>query len=347
VWSRSARSLIVATVVIFGVLPACRASEEKSEASEVQPAQNGTSPAGSSGNDAYTATANPVPHSGPGAVPSLCLELLAPRSKVLVGEPVVLIVSLRNCSSTEKTVLDVLSPEYRFLTTFVTRPGQKAEVRYEPGVVRERRGKSSRRLAPGERLTAWIPLHVDRSGWFLRQPGTYGVRAVLAVEDGRIESNRVAIEVVSARNAADTRAADIFMSPEVGRSALEGATPGSKGWSSLEALVKEYPESRLAPYALLATGITRTRTVFNPATKSFQKPDCPRAVEELRTALPHLEDPLLAARGTLALSECLEALGRTGAARESVSEYSRLHPEARKLPGVADVFQSATSRSNR
>lgn len=330
------------TVLVFGVLPACRGSERRSEASEVRP---------TAGASAIAETGESLPEvsesSATKPVSGLCLELLAPRPRAVVGEPVMLIVSLANCSSVPRDVPEVLAPGYRFLSTLVTRPGETKEVPFEPGYVRDSRGKADRTLRPGERLSAWIPLHADRSGWFLDRPGTYRVRSVLALEGNRIESNSVAVEVQSSPDSSDARAAEIFMSPELGRWSLEGATPGSKGWSSLESIPKEYPESRLAPYALLATGITRTRTVFDPSTKSFRKPDCPRAVEELQRALPRVGDPLLAAQGTAALSECLEALGRSAAARESVSQYFRAHPRARELPGVAEVFRSPTSAGDR
>lgn len=334
-------------VLFFAAVSACRGTEQKSGAVRVRSDANGpvaTTPDGVfPGGTEKTGAATAAPKAASG----LCLELLAPRGKFLRGEPVVLIVSLRNCSATGLAVFDLLAPEYGFLAVFARRPGDTAEVRYEPGYVREGRGKQSRTLAPGERLTAWIPLYVDRRGWFLTQPGTYSVRAELALEKGRADSNRVTFEVAPGSSEADKRAAEIFTTPEVGRALLDGGTPGSKAWSGLSAVVEKYSESRLAPYARLAMGLAKTRTYFDPATKSFQKPDCPRAVEDLQSALRRLEDPLFAAQGTAALSECLEALGQEGKARQSVFDYYRSHPEARSLPGVADVFQPAKARSSR
>jgi len=288
-----------------------------------------------------------APPPGVGAVSSLCLELLAPRRRVWLGEPVVLIVSLQNCSRAERAVHDLLDPEYRFLVTFVTRPGEKSEVRHEPAVVRDARGKRSRTLAPGGRLTAWVPLYWDRRGWFLRRPGSYSVRSVLAIEDGRLESSHATVEVAASQSEAEERAAEILMSPEVGGSLLQGGTPGDKGWPKLSALLRKYPESRLAPYARLAIGMSRTHPFFDPTTKTFRKADCPRAVEDLQWALKRLEDALFAAKGTLALSQCLKALGRAGEAREAASAYFRSHPEARNLPGVAEMFQAAASKAGR
>ncbi len=289
----------------------------------------------------------PEPSASPASAPSgLCLELVAPRARVARGEPVVLIASLRNCSSTERTVTDVLAPEYGFLTVLVARPAEKGEVRWEPGVVKEGRGKRTRTLAPGERVNAWIPIFADRRGWFLREPGAYRVRALLALEGIRIESSALSFQVMPGPGGADERAAGIFMSPAAARALSQGAAPGTEGWSSLETVAKEYPESRLAPYAQLAIGITRTQTVFDPETRTFKKPDCPRAVEDLRSALRRLEDALFAARGTIALSECLEALGQKGATREAVSDYYRRHPEARGLPGVPEMLEARPDRSD-
>ena len=257
-----------------------------------------------------------------------------------------LIASLRNCSSIERSVADVLAPEYGFLTVLVTRPSEKGEARWEPGVVKEGRGKRTRTLAPGGRVNAWVPIYVDRRGWFLREVGGYRVRALLALEGARIESGAVSVQVVSGPSPADERAAEILTSPAAARALAQGAVPGTEGWSSIETVAKEYPESRLAPYAQLAMGIARTQTVFDPETKIFKKPDCPRAVEDLRSALRRLEDPLFAARGTIALSECLEALGQKGALREAVSDYYRRHPEARGLPGIPEMLEARPDRSD-
>lgn len=325
-------------VLLFGILPACRGSEEKSRAAEAR---------GSAIDTRAVEVREPVPSSSPASAASgLCLELVVPRARVARGEPVVLIASLRNCSSTERSVTDVLAPEYGFLTVLVTRPSEKGETRWEPGVVKEGRGRRTRTLAPGERVNAWIPVYVDRRGWFLREPGTYRVRAMLALGATRIESDAVSFQVVSGPGATDERAAEILMSPAAARALAQGAVPGSEGWSNLSALLKEYPDSRLAPYAQLAMGISRTQTVFDPETKSFKKPDCPRAVEDLRTALRRLEDPLFAARGTIALSECLEALGQKEATREAVSDYYRLHPQARGLPGIPEMLDARLSRGD-
>ena len=93
-------------------------------------------------------------------------------------------------------------------------------------------------------------------------------------------------------------------------------------------------------------GIARTRPVFDPKTKSFQRPDCPAAVEDLRWALERLDDPVFAATGTVALSECLDSLGQKGAAREASSAFYRRHPEARRLPGVEEMFKARVHRGD-
>lgn len=288
----------------------------------------------------------PAATAGPVAAPGLCLELVAPRARVVLGEPVVLIASLRNCSPKARTVPDLLAPEYGFLSTFVARPGEKGETRWEPGNLREGRGRKPRTLAPEERLNAWVPIAIDRGGWFLKRPGTYRARSELALEGTRIGSKAVTFEVASPPSDADRRAAEIFMRPDVSRAIARGGTPSGDAWAALSAVSKDHPHSRHAPYARLVMGAARTRPVFDPKTKSFQRPDCPSAVEDLRWALERLDDPVFAATGTVALSECLEALGQKGAASESFSSYYRMHPEARQLPGVEDLFEKRQVRSN-
>jgi hypothetical protein len=279
-----------------------------------------------------------------GPARGLCLDLIAPRRRFLLGEPVLLIVSLRNCSPVQHTVPDLLDPGYGFLATFVKRPGEQDEARHELPFLRDARAKRTRTLAPGERLTVWLPLFVDRRGWFLRNTGTYAVRSTLAVESGRVESSRVTLDVAGG-NESDRRAAEILMSPEVSRVLLHGAGPGDAAWPRLGLLVREYPESRLAPYARFFLGLSRAAGGFDPTTKSFREPDCPGAVEDLQWALRRLEDPLFAARGTAATSDCLRALGRAEDARVAVDAYFRAHAGARELPGVAEELRTSSRQA--
>jgi hypothetical protein len=333
--------MLFVTVIALGVLPGCRGSEKRLEVPAVRPAANEVAAVTTAERlSEPVTTADPVAKSG------LCLELVAPRARVVLGEPIVLVASLRNCSPKARTVPDLLAPEYGFLSTFVARPGEKGETRWESGVRGEGRGKRSRTLAPGEHFAAWIPIYADRRGWFLNSPGPYRVRAELALEGARLASNVVAFEVLPSPSDADRQAARTLMSPEVTRAFTLGAMPAGTAFSQLSAVVKEYPESRLAPYARLAMGVARTQRLYDPEKKSFKKPDCPAAVEDLRWSLERLEDPVFAATGTVALSECLEALGQKGAAQETFSSYYRRHPKAHQLPGVEDLFETRQLRSN-
>ena len=275
---------------------------------------------------------------------SLCLELQAPRPNVQLGEPVTLIASLVNCSSSTQQVQDLLSPEYRFLQVWIQPPSGK-EFLQRPSAIRDGR-KPSRPLAPGERLSAFVPVSLDPDGWTIRQPGQYRVRAEYDVDGTRLESNHVSFTVTAPATAQEREAAELMMARETAMLIASGRDEGGEGSRRLITLQERYGQTGLADYARVTLAIAQSRDRFDPATKTFRNDGCERGVEQLARSVPEVRDPLLAASGTASWVRCLRQLGREQEANAAISRFFQTHPEARHVSSVAQSLGARAERKD-
>jgi hypothetical protein len=267
----------------------------------------------------------------------LCLELQSPQERVQLGEPLSLVASLINCSSEPQQVDDLLSPEFGFLQVFIQPPDGK-ELLHRPITKRDGRGKRTQSLGPGERLSALAPVYASAEGWTIARPGRYRFRAQYAVEATRVDSKPIDVTVTPPETDADRQAANIMMSREVGWFLIAGRDEKSEGSKRLAALVKQYPQSRLAPYARVGLAVADSRERFDSSTKTFRQAGCERAVEELARAVPEVADLSLAATGTASWIRCLRQLGRDKEVAPAADTFRRSHPAAKDVPAVNQLL---------
>ena len=266
------------------------------------------------------------------------LKIHSPRERYYLGEPIVLAVSLVNRSGKTQQVRELIGPEYGFLIVRVLKPGADSEVQLFPARPKGGRGKLPKPMGPGQRLTAFLPLYLDREGWFLGRPGSYRIRAELNLETVAVTSEPVTIEIAKTGTEVEEMAAKLMMDAEAARFLLSEGREGQEGGrKKLALLATEHGTSRLAPYALLGLGYHWNRK----ADRSKQPNDYERAVKELSSATKALPDPILAAKGTVALSRCLKQLGRHEEATRAVEEFTADHPEAGKLSWLTEYIEKA------
>lgn len=264
--------------------------------------------------------------------PVLCLDLQASRDQVVLGEPLSLVVSVVNCSTVEQQADDLLAPEFGFLQVLFQPPDGKEQL-YRPNTNRDARGKGTRSLAPGARLSAFAPVYASADGWTTARPGRYVFRAQYSVDAARLESKPVAVNVAPSRIEADRQAANIMMSREVGWFLVTGRDEKGEASKRLTAIVERYPQSRLAPYARVGLAIADSRDGFDPSTKTFRKDGCARTIDQLARA-PEVPDPSLASAGTAAWIRCLKQLGRDKDVSGAISAFLRSHPAARNVTAL-------------
>lgn len=275
----------------------------------------------------------------------LCLELARESTSPRLGEPVLVAVALRNCSTATLQVEDLLAPEYGFLELSLVGPGGAPRA-VRPVARRDARGKRPRPLAPGAYLHAWVPVYAGADGWLLDRPGRYELRAAYATGASSLAAAPLRFEVTPARNDREAAAARLIMTPEAARFLLAGHDDGRRAEARLSALTREQPESALAPYARLALALARASERFDPAQKAFRPADCAGAVELLAPAVERIGDPFLATRGALVLSDCLRRLGRPAEADRVVAALRGGRRMALELPGVRDALDAYASRAH-
>lgn len=266
----------------------------------------------------------------------LCLELHAPQESVQLGEPISVVASLLNCSSTTQRVQDLLSPEYGFLQVWIQPPDGK-ELLHQTVIKRGGRGKPFVALAPGERLSAFVPVYFSPEGWTIRNPGRYGVRAQYSADAAKFEAKSIYFTVRAPRPGAEQQAADLMMTREVGLFLAGGSDGYGEGSRRLRTLTEKYGETRLAPYARLALAISASQDRFDPRSKSFVKDGCEQATDQLALAVPRVGDPMLAATGTASWVRCLRQLGRDSEVNGAVSMFLRSHPHAKNVRGIEQL----------
>lgn len=312
---------LIALLVVLG----CEAEQPVSGA----PQQAASTPA--------TTQASATQTPAPAARPRLCLELHAPYARVQLGEPLTVVASLVNCSTTTQQVEDLLAPEFGFLQVWMRPPGGEERL-HRPLSRHNGRGTSAQPLAPGERLSAFVPVYVSADGWNLQQPGVYRFRAQYAIDEMKIESKPIDVTVSRPQTRAAQREAATTMSREAAMFLAGGVDDRGEGSKRLSS-IQQSPQSPLAPYATLGLAIARSRDSFDPGTKTFRKGDCAGVTEQLARAIPEVKDPMLAATGTAAWVRCLRQLGRESEVDRAIATLFASHPDARNVSSVTRTLR--------
>ncbi|MEJ7636527.1 MAG: hypothetical protein WKF75_00695 [Singulisphaera sp.] len=179
------------------------------------------------------------------------LGIRADKDRFLLGEPVVLYVTLRNVGQAPTQVARLLDPEYDFVKYQVKEPDGDL-VPFVPWAIKDHPAPQER-LAPGESVQDVAKIFYGGQGWTFQQPGKYEITATY---QSNVRSNSLAITVVEPEDRAARRAADLFLgSDEAGRFLLlEGGDHLSGGMRHLKQVVEEFPETPHANYANYALG---------------------------------------------------------------------------------------------
>ena len=249
-----------------------------------------------------------------------CLELASARDRILLGEPLTLIVTLRNCSDEIMTVRDLLSPEYGLLGVRIGHAQYEQEKTYYPPVRRDGRGRGYVELGAGEILAATVPVYFGRDGWQLDVPGIYTFQADYFVDEISLTSNAVSVNVENPQREADLSAAQALMSASAATFYFLGGGD-EKGADELRALVAEMPDSPWAAYAKLGLAIDSA----NDRNSSSRAQAC----RSLEASLEEIEqDWIIALRGYETLSSCLQESGLESEVSRVTADFVSRHPRA-------------------
>ncbi len=249
-----------------------------------------------------------------------CLELASARDRILLGEPLTLIVSLQNCSDEMHKVRNLLGPEYGLLGVRIGHREYEQEKLYYPAVRRDGRGRREVELAPGKMLAATVPVYFGRDGWQLDTPGTYTFQAEYFVDEMSLTSNVVMVNIENPQREAELSAAQMLMSPGAATFYYLGGGD-EKGAAELRGLVADLPDSPWAAYARLGLAIDSAND-----RDSLSRVEACRALE---TSLGEIEqDWIIALRGFEILSNCLRESGLESEIPRVTADFVSRHPRA-------------------
>lgn len=253
----------------------------------------------------------------------LCLELTSARDRVLLGEPLTLLVTLRNCSSEKIEVRDLLGVEYGLMSILIGHPQSEQEQVYAPLVRRNGRGRGYVDLDAGEILTAVVPVYFGRDGWQVDTPGLYTFKAEYFVDEIAMTSNIVSVSIVAPQSDEDLAAAEKLMNADAATFLYLGGGE-DKGAEQLRALVANSPDSPWADYANLGLAIELAADRSNSSTA-----DTCRSLEASLDEVT--SDWIIALRGYEALRSCFQDNGRESEVSRVTDRFLLQHPSAEAI----------------
>lgn len=201
----------------------------------------------------------------------LVLKIEASKTEYLLGEPVVLYVSLQNASNEVRELPFFLGPMAGYVDYQLKYP-DNSEKSFEPSVIGDLIDPM-KAVAPGEQIIGEAKLFYGAKGWTFEQPGPYEITA--SMFRGTLSST-VTITVHAPTNEPTTNVAQLFLeSGDVGFVLFYEGGDILGAIQRLEQVATEYPDTPHATYANQVLGsrlingftdlTTGNRRLANPA----------------------------------------------------------------------------------
>lgn len=236
--------------------------------------------------------------------PALTLQLRFDREEVVLGEPVVAYLTVKNTGSAARTIPSDLRPEYGACRFDIATEGQQPRP-FLPWIAKDSDAVQS--LPPGGEKSAVIKLFYGANGWTFKTAGVYTVatRCLGAV------APEATIRVTTSESASDKAAAEMVLSePQAGLFLMvDGADNLTKGLAVLQkvgAIGVTQRASVLAAYANASLGLNAGKGFVDLKTGESRQADRAKAVQYLQAGAKALQDRraiLFASKATTALKE--------------------------------------------
>ncbi len=268
---------------------------------------------------------------------ALELKLEIGKSALVLGEPVYAMVRLVNVGVKPVDVFKLLDPQTGALQIEVSSSSRPRFVflpLFYTDAVHARTA-----LSPGEDIAAAFPIFYGALGWTFDRPGTYRVTAEYRHPSG-VHSEPVRSTPMAVTVADEGRIGAFLMT---GTSASEEAAKfllwqrGDQlqaGQALVKDLLKTYPDSPVADYALLAFGRNLSRSFRNYATGRIRQADCEPALNYFQKVRSDRLPAFLQIQQRLDEARCHIRLSQPAQARESMTRAKQLgagRPEFRLL----------------
>ena len=184
------------------------------------------------------------------------LTIKSNKTHYVLGEPVILYVSLQNTSEDRTVLPSLLDPMSGFVRYRLKPLGENSKGTtgyFSPWAIGDFLGGTTE-FAPGEFINEEVKLFFGATGWLFRVVGSYEITAEMP--DHGLFSNTIKITVQTPTDDATTKAAQLFLeSDEAGFFLFfEAGDHLTEGIQRLEQVATQYPNTLHATYANQALG---------------------------------------------------------------------------------------------
>lgn len=246
------------------------------------------------------------------------IRLAAEKSQFKLGEPVIVLVSVKNKSQEPLTLSPNLGPEVDFLQYVITDPDGKTAA-FNPLFVVD--PSQSVTLGKDERVSGGARIFYGGNGYSFPKAGKYTV--VARYKDSR--SNALEIRVLAPANNAEREQAKLILdNPEVGLFLmLEGGDELAEAKKHIDALISKHPTSVITHYVRYAVAKNLSVPARNFVSKKPRPADLPKAIEILQELRNKDFQFYYQSKAMSTLAASLAKLDRKDEAKKVLQDYRK------------------------
>jgi hypothetical protein len=295
------------------------------------------------------------------ALPVTCVAQQAPpvrllleteRPAVALGEPVYVTARLRNAGSVATRLIPLLKPTDGLLAVSISGPNGEP-LGFVPLSIRDT-DTGPTDLPAGAEVATVFPVFYGASGWTMRTPGTYTLRARFTIHDGSGRPRELTSDPLSIRvgdqpgGIATTLLSGNTASQQAGKFLLwSGGDQLGEGQRLLTGVANQFANTPIADHVHLATGRSLARPFKDYSKGAVRPADDARAVAELERARDQMLPAYLRVQKYLTLAGSYQTLGRSADATRAAAAARALiaeRPELVEFRGQLDRLGSAPQR---
>lgn len=271
---------------------------------------------------------------------NLIMKLSAEKTEFLLGEPVVVYLSLTNTGNEPVQVVNDVEPELDLYTYYITGP-DGSKKRFGAMFVVDRGDRIT--LQRNETFRGTARIFFGAKGYTFTKPGEYRVSASY----GDAISQDLRLKILAPRNASETEQAKLILEHEqVGAFLmLEGGDELDDAHKQMAILNQQYPNGLLTQYVRYAQAKNYSVPARNFVTKKPRDADLPRAIEILEEIKEKEIQMFYRSKVFKTLSTNLSKTGKQTEARKVLEEFQLILDKHKNLkPYFIDEIQQELNK---
>lgn len=254
------------------------------------------------------------------------ISVTAEKKEFLLGEPVIVYVTVTNIGEEEIKIIPEVNPEVDIFRYFITDPSGKTKP-FSPVYVAE--PDTIKTLKQNESISGSARVFYGGHGYYFPKPGKYTV----TVRYENIESKPLTLEILTPKDEAEKEQAKLILdTPEVGLFLiLEGGDELINAGKAIETLTQKYPDSVLTSYCRYAVAKNYSVPARNFVTKKPRKANLPETIKILKSLKVEKMQLFYQSKVFINLSSSLTKMGKKDEARKVLLKFQKKLDEKKEL----------------